>query len=475
MKNTSKSIPGRREILKLLAGGTAAAILPASLKAKSRSSKLPNVVFILIDDLGWSDIGCFGSDFHDTPNIDRLASDGMKFTDGYAACPVCSPTRASIMTGKYPARLQLTDFLKGRRSRVDSPILPAEYADYLPLEEVTIAEALKQVGYTTCHVGKWHLGHLPYYPENQGFDYNIAGSYSGMPRSFFWPEWRGNPPITGRFEGEYLPDRMSDEAVKFIEGHKDKPFFLYLAHYSVHIPIEAKEELIRKYNFKKKGKQNNPIYAAMVESIDQSVGKVMGKLKELGIDDNTAVFFMSDNGGLAVEEGRHTPATTNAPLRAGKGYLYEGGIREPWIVKWPGMVKPGSVCTEPVSSVDFFPTICEMAGSGMKSYRDIDGVSIVPLLKQAGGLDREAIYWHYPHFSNQGGKPGGAVRKGDFKLIERYEDGALELFNLREDISEMNNIAQERPDKVNELHSLLIEWRKSVNANMPRPNPNYVK
>lgn len=459
--------------MRLLAANCAAIAAPGILNGTLKAGEKPNIIFILIDDLGWADIGCYGSDFYETPNIDRLAAQGMKFTDGYAACPVCSPTRASIMTGKYPARLRLTDFLKGRRSRPDSPILPADYADYLPLEEITIAEVLKREGYVTGFIGKWHLGYHPYYPENQGFDVNIGGCHSGAPNSYFWPEWKGNPPIVGRFEGEYLPDRLTDEAIQLIENQQDAPFFLYLSHYSVHIPMEAKLEMLAKYNLKKGGKQSNSIYAAMVESVDQSVGKVMKKLEELNLDKNTIIFFMSDNGGLAVVEGKNTPATVNAPLRAGKGYLYEGGIREPWIVKWPGVIKPGSVCSAPVISVDFLPTICEMASASRN--HEIDGISIVPLLKRSGGINRDAIYWHYPHFSNQGGKPGGAVRAGDFKLIEGYEDGTLELYNLKEDMSERHNLAVALPEKARELLNMLVQWRRSVNANMPIPNPNFGK
>lgn len=436
----------------------------------------PNFVFVLIDDLGWADVGCNGSSFHDTPNVNALAADGMRFTSGYAACPVCSPTRASIMTGKYPARLHLTDYLVGRRMRKDSPVLPALYRHEVPLEEVTIAEVLKGAGYTTCHIGKWHLGGERFYPQHQGFDVNIGGCSSGMPRSFFWPAWGKNPPIVGRMEGEYLPDRLADEAVDFIKANKDKPFFLYLAHYAVHIPIQAKEAMIAKYKAKPHPGtgQDNPIYAAMVESIDQSVGRVMETLKQQEIEDRTVVIFMSDNGGLSVQEGPNTPATCNAPLRAGKGYLYEGGIRVPWIVKWPGSVKPGSTCDLPVSSVDFFPTMSEIAGlEKVVTNGQIDGESIAPLLRQTGKLRRDSIYWHYPHFSNQRGRPGGAIRQGDFKLIERYEDGTLELYDLKNDISEKRNLAVSMPGRAKELHKRLRDWRQSVDATMPPPNPNY--
>ncbi|MDP2895661.1 MAG: sulfatase [bacterium] len=474
----------RRQFLRQMMTCGAAMTMPRFMWGAPSPAHPPNIILILIDDLGWRDVGCFGSTLYETPNIDRLAAEGMRFTDAYAACPVCSPTRASIMTGKYPARIPLTNFIAGRRTREGSPILPADYLLYMPNEEVTIAEVLKSAGYATCHVGKWHMGgEKPYLPESQGFDVNIAGTGSGMPRSFFWPRWKGNPPIEGNFDGEYLSDRLSQEACGFIETHKDEPFFLYLSHYAVHIPIEGKEDKIARYKSKietsppPQGQQNNPYYAAMVESVDDSVGRVLETLRRLKIDDRTVIFFSADNGGLATPEGPRTPATTNAPLRAGKGYLYEGGIREPWIVKWPGVVKPGSICSVPVVSVDFFPTICEMAGldpSSVKTKGPIDGVSIVPSLKNpSASLNREAIYWHYPHYANQGGRPGAAIRVGDFKLIEGYEFGEMELYNLRDDIGETTNLADRLPNKTQQLHRMLRRWRRTVNANMPIPNPDY--
>ncbi|MBN1420318.1 MAG: sulfatase [Planctomycetes bacterium] len=429
----------------------------------------PNIVFILIDDMGWTDGGCLGSPLFETPNLDRLARDGMRFTNGYAACPVCSPTRASIMTGKYPARLRLTNFLVGKRWPADSPIEPVEWQTHLPPAEVTIAEALRAAGYATGHVGKWHLGgEKAYWPESQGFDVNVGGCGSGMPRSYFYPRWKGNPPIEGK-PGEYLTDRLTDAAVAFIEANRGRPFFLYFAHYAVHIPLEAKEEMIRKYRSKVKpgATHTNPIYAAMIESVDESVGRVCAALDRCGIAGRTAVFFTSDNGGLSVKEGANTPATSNAPLRAGKGYLYEGGIREPWIIKWPGAVRPGSVCDVPVTTVDVFPTVLEMAGVERDPALVLDGESIVPLLRERGGLRREAVYWHYPHYSNQGGMPGGAVRKGDWKLIEFYEDGALELYDLSKDIGEAANLAASKPEKVAELRGDLDAWRVRVGAQMP--------
>ena len=478
--STFLPIHGRRLAAAAAVACWAASVCPFRQEARAAEPKRatrPNFVFILVDDLGWADVGCFGSDFYETPNVDRLAARGMKFTDGYAACPVCSPTRASILSGKYPARLKLTNFIAGRRQLDGARVLPADFKLQLDLEEVTLAEALKPAGYTSGHVGKWHLGGKPYWPEQQGFDLNVGGCGAGMPRSFFYPAWTANVPIAEGTAGEYLTDREAAEAVKFIEQNRDRPFFLYLAHYAVHIPLEAKQPMIEKYRAKAErnpgAKQHNPIYAAMVESVDQSVGRVIDALGRLGIAQRTVVFFFSDNGGLATPEGPHTPATTNAPLRAGKGYLYEGGIREPLIVCWPGVTKPGSTCQVPVSSVDFYPTILEMAGVTGEPGQVPDGESLVPLLRQTGGLKRKAIYWHYPHFSNQGGMPGGAVRQGDYKLIHFYDDDRIELYNVREDIGEKNDLAAEIPDKAAELRKLLDDWLRQVDATMCPPNPRW--
>ena len=474
----------RRNFLKMMSLGAASLTMPGLIVAGDRSRRKPNFVFFLIDDMGWRDLGCYGSTFYETPNIDKLAADGMRFTNAYAACPVCSPTRASIMTGKYPARLNLTDYLVGRRR---GKLIPPEYIHQMPLEEITIAEALKKAGYTTGFVGKWHLGDKPYWPERQGFDVNIGGTRSGMPRSYFWPQWRGNPPIEGR-DGEYLTDRLTDEALNFLDANKDNPFFLYLSHYAVHIPLQSKKNLAAKYKAKAKKRppsggprfvpegerqarqvQDHPVYAGMVESVDESIGRVMNKLEQLSVADNTVVIFMSDNGGLSTSEGS---PTSNVPLRAGKGWLYEGGIREPMMIKWPGVVKTASVCAEPVTSTDFYPTMLEMAGLPLRPKQHCDGISLVPLLRQRGKPGRKAIYWHYPHYGNQGGSPGGAVRAGDYKLIEFYEDNRVELYNLKEDIGEKNNLADKMPDKAAELHRMLKDWRKKVDAQMPTPNPD---
>ncbi len=481
----------RRDFLWAMGAGALSAVAsrvsaPADEPTPRRAFRRPNFVFFLIDDMGWADVGCNGSRFYETPNINRLAAEGMRFTDGYAACPVCSPTRASIMSGKYPARIHLTNFIYGQRK---GRLLPPTYEAQMRLEEVTIAEALKEAGYTTCFVGKWHLGDKGFFPEDQGFDVNIGGCRSGMPRSFFWPNWQGNPPIEGR-DGEYLTDRLTDEALKFLDAVAGRPFFLYLSHYAVHIPIEAKEALIEKYRLKAeklgladitprfepegdtqaRQVQDHAAYAAMVESVDQSVGRVLDKLDAMGLADNTVLFFMSDNGGLATAEGS---PTSNLPLRAGKGWLYEGGIREPWLVKWPGVTKPGSACNQPVTSTDFYPTMLDMAGLPARPEQHADGVSIVPLLRGRRQLNRQAIYWHYPHYSNQGGGPGGAVRAGDFKLIKWYEDSRVELYNLRKDIGEQNDLAAKDPRRARNMERMLDEWLTDVDAQMPAPNPDY--
>ncbi|MCU0914128.1 MAG: sulfatase-like hydrolase/transferase [Planctomycetes bacterium] len=484
-------------------GGMAKAAGLGDGETRKKPRGRPNFVFFLVDDLGRQDLGCYGSTFYETPNLDRLAAQGMRFTSAYAACPVCSPTRASIMTGKYPARIRLTNYIAGARP---GKLLSAEYFHYMKLEEVTLAEALKEAGYRTNFVGKWHLGNEPYYPEKQGFDVNVGGCDAGAPPTYFYPYTRGNRSIPGLEQGqpgEYLTDRLADESRKLIEQSKDQPFLLYLSFYAVHIPLQAKKELVEKYTAKAKqlGLEDKPhfatdeqwpktaagdakwratlrtrilqdhaVYSAMMESLDQAVGRVLNKLDELGLADNTIVFFMSDNGGLATAEGQ---PTCNLPLRAGKGWLYEGGIREPMIIKWPGMVKPGSTCDEPVTSTDFYPTMLEMAGLPLKPGQHVDGQSMVPLLKGTGGLQRKAIYWHYPHYSNQGGGPGGAVRMGDFKLIESYEDNRVELYNLRADLGEQHDLAAEMPEKAAELRRMLQQWRRVVDAVMPEPNPKW--
>ena len=460
--------------------------------ADERDDSQPwNFVFFLVDDLGWTDIGCFGSSFYDTPNVDALAASGMRFTDAYAACPVCSPTRASIVTGRYPQRFFATDFFgaaQPERWNRNTRLLPAAYQPRLPHEEITIAEALKEAGYATFFAGKWHLGPQGHWPEDQGFDVNMGGIDRGGPyggRRYFSPY--GNPRLEDGPDGEHLPDRLATETVRFIEEHRDEPFLTYLSFYSVHTPLMAREDLKEKYEARAaelefEGErwgqersrrvrlvQDHAVYGGMVEATDLAVGKVLDALEELELADRTVVFFMSDNGGLSTSEGH---PTSNLPLRAGKGWLYDGGVREPMIVRWPGVTEPGSDCDTPVTSIDFFPTILEIGDVASPDDRQIDGMSLTSLL-QGDELDRGPLFWHYPHYGNQGGAPGGAVRDGDWKLIEWYEDDSLELYNLADDIGEATNVAEQNGEIVERLHGLLKAWREEVGARMPTENPRF--
>ncbi len=461
--------------------------------ALANKAKPLNIVFILVDDLGYMDVSPNNPDtFYDTPNIERLAKSGMRFTNGYAANPVCSPTRYSIMTGKYPSRVNATNFFSGRRS---GKFNPAPLHDRMDLKETTIAEALKAHGYATFFAGKWHLGPTEdFWPTKQGFDVNIGGFNRGGPyggKKYFSPY--GNPRMTDGPDGEHLPDRLASETAKFMENNKDKPFLAYLSFYSVHTPLMAPKELVEKYkakaerlglNGKKefapeeqifgRGKrqarilQKHAVYAAMVESMDKAVGKVLDKLDALGIADHTAVCFMSDNGGLSTSEGS---PTSNLPLRGGKGWLYEGGIREPYMIRWPGKTKPGSTCNTPVTSTDFAPTILAMAGLPALPKQHLDGRSLVPLLegKVDGSLAQRPLYWHYPHYSNQGGIPGAAIRIGDWKLIERFEDGRVHLYNLKDDIGERNDLAAKQRDRVELMRKKLHAWYQQVDAKFLQP------
>ncbi len=457
----------RRDFLRSMGLGAAALAWPQRLGAEPARRDRLNFVFVLIDDMGWADLGCYGNRFNETPHIDRLATEGMRFTDAYAACPVCSPTRASIMTGKYPATLNLTDFIPGHWRPWAKLVVP-EFNQQLPLNEITLAEALKPAGYKTASLGKWHLGGAKHNPPDQGFDVSLVTGGRHI-----YPGFKTRPPRKLE-KGAYLADVLTDEAERFIEAHRDKPFLLYLSHFAVHIPLEGKEDLIRKYEAKPKPKEgvNNPVYAAMIQSVDESVGRIMRKLDALGLSDNTVVIFTSDNGGLRQHyRGIGPIVTSNAPLRAEKGTLYEGGIRVPLIVRWPGVVKPATTCNVPVSSVDYFPTLVEIAGAKPAADHRVDGRSLVPLLRQASGWSREAIYWHYPHYHHA--PPGGAVRQGDYKLIESYEDASLELYDLRKDIGETKNLAKAMPDKAAALRDKLHRWRQSVGAKMPTPNPEH--
>ena len=449
-------------------GATGAALLAgvAPRIAAAASGRKPNIVFILIDDMGWTDAGCYGNRFHETPSIDTLASQGMRFTDAYAACPVCSPTRASIMSGQYPAHVGITDFIPGHQRPYAKLKVPVNRTQYLPLDIVTLAEALKPAGYTCGCFGKWHLGGREHFPDAQGFDDWLVSNG----RHF---DFRTTPP-TEIEKDAYLSEFLTGQAERFLEENKARPFCLYLSHFAVHVPLEARQALIEKYEKKPKPEEgiNNPVYAAMVEHVDHSVGRVMAKLDELGLAGNTLVVFTSDNGGLRQRyDLLGGLVTSNAPLRDEKGTVYEGGIREPLIVRWPGVVEPGSTCSEPVTSVDYYPTLVDIAGAPSPGGQALDGVSIRPLLAQSGGLNREAIYWHYPHYHHS--TPAGAVRAGDWKLIEFFEDGRLELYNLADDISESRNLAAKFPEKALELREKLAAWRTSVNAAMPVPNPDY--
>lgn len=429
----------------------------------------PNIVVFLIDDLGWTDLGCMGSDLYETPNIDRLAREGMKFTNAYSACTVCSPTRAALMTGKYPARLHITDWIHGHKKANPKLLIP-KWTEYLPRDEFTLASALKPAGYTSACVGKWHLGdEKEGYPDKHGFDVNIAGCERGAPPSYFSPY--KIPTLKEGPQGEYLTDRLADEAVRFIDASKDRPFFLYFPHYGVHTPLQAKPDLVEKYRRKIKPgmKHANALYAAMIESVDDSVGRVMARLKDLGLDKNTIIVFTSDNGGLMN-------STTNQPLRVGKGSAFEGGVRVPALVKWPGVTAPGSVCDEPVITPDFYPTLLQIAGvpGEAKHNAGVDGKSLVKLLRDPQArVDRDTIYWHYPHYHPGGATPYGAVRARDWKLIEFFEDMHVELYNLKDDIGEQNDMAGKMPEKANELRDKLHAWRQAVGAQMPTVNPAY--
>ncbi|MBN2271463.1 MAG: sulfatase-like hydrolase/transferase [Sedimentisphaerales bacterium] len=457
---------GRRDFLKVMGLGAAAIVLPGCAGVVRKDSKKageggPNIVFVLADDLGWAELGCYGNKFNETPNLDRLAREGMRFTDAYAAAPVCSPFRAALMTGQWPARVGITDYLRPNDAR------------HLSTDYVTIAEALKRGGYATGIIGKWHLtgyanhGAEEFPPNVHGFDEVIVSENRGIAGgSYFYP-YHFNLEIEQRIKPEeYLVDRCNLEAVEFIERHKNERFFLYLSHYAVHTRLVGREDLVAKYEKKpnagkgNNARRNNPHLAAQIETIDEGVGMIMAKLDELGLAGNTVLIFTSDNGG----EDR---VTSNAPLRAGKSTLYEGGIREPMIVRWPGVVEPASVCAAPIITVDFYPTFLEIAGIEAERGQTLDGVSLIPILK--GGktrLGREALYWHYPldkpHFL--GGRSSGAVRAGHWKLIEFFDDSKVELYNLADDLSEENNLAEKMPEKARELRKLLAIWRTRVGA-----------
>ncbi len=455
-------------------------LLGASLLAMAgsiaRAADRPNVVLIVADDLGWADLGCYGSKFHRTPNLDRLASRGKRFTQAYSASPVCSPTRSALMTGKHPARLHLTDWLPGLADQPSQKSLQPVIRQALPLEEVTLAERLKAAGYATGIIGKWHLGGPGFEPSKQGFEVNVAGDETGTALSYVAPFRKGvrvMPGLKDAPDGQYLTDRLALEAEKFIDDHKAKPFFLYLPHYAPHIPLTAKAETIARYpawDGTPRGRQENPIYAAMLESLDDAVGKVLGALEKAGLTEKTIVIFTSDNGGLAIRAGANTPPTTNAPLREGKGWVYEGGIRVPLIISRPGQIAPG-VETTPVWSADLPLTIADFCD--LPPARDLDGVSLARLIENGEAIPPRSLYWHYPHYHNALSWPGGAIRDGDWKLVQNYETDRVELFHLAKDPGESTNVADKEPAKLRELMSKFSAWRSTIGAQMMATNPNY--
>jgi arylsulfatase A len=436
--------------------------------SSSCAAAKPNFVLILADDLGWTDVACYGSKLYETPNIDQLARDGVKFTQNYSACTVCSPTRAALLTGKYPARLHITDWIPGQMPDNPKLIVP-DWTKYLPLEETTMADVFHNAGYATASIGKWHLGREEYYPDKHGFDFFLAGTDKPNTEHYFSPY--GIPTLPDGPKGEYVTDRLTTEAIRFIDKNKDKPFFLYLPHFAVHLPLQAKQKLIAKYQAKIKpgDAQSNATYAAMIDSLDQSVGRIRRELKKLGIANHTIVVFASDNGG-------RVPTTSNLPLRVGKGSCYEGGTRVPLIINWPGVTKPATVCNAPVISMDLFPTFVEIAGLPDGAKTTLDGVSLVPILRDSGDLKRDELFWHYPHYQHYqkgGTTPYSAIHQGDFKLIEFLADMRVELYNLKKDIGEQRDLASHMPDKVNELRKRLHAWREEVGAQMPTRNPKY--
>lgn len=472
----------------------ASASQAAKVEAKAKTNanaQSPNVLMFLVDDLGYMDIGANNpKTFYETPNIDRLAASGMRFTSGYAACPVCSPTRAAIQTGKSPPRTGVTDYIGAAQPEKwmrPTKMLPASYRDRLALEETTIAETFKASGHSTFFAGKWHLGPEGFWPENQGYDINQGGIDRGGPyggSKYFSPY--GNPKLKDGPPGEHLPDRLATETARFLEAQAQsgRPFFALLSFYDVHTPLMTRDDLRKKYEAKAKTSktdgpewdregerqvrlvQNHAVYAGMVEAMDQAVGKVLDALKRLNLDQNTIVIFTSDNGGLSTSEGH---PTSNVPLRAGKGWLYEGGIRVPWIVRAPGITKPGAVCDAPIASADLYPTLLELQGQPTNP-RKLDGESFAPLLADPDRRwDRGPIFWHYPHYGNQGGAPGSAIRDGDWKLIEWHEDGRVELFNLRDDLSETRDLSQRHPETTRGLQAKLNAWRSETGALMPKP------
>ena len=452
----------------------------------------PNVVVILVDDLGWTDTEVYGSRFYETPHVNQLAADGMRFTRAYAASPVCSPSRSALLSGNHPARINQTNWIPGRDNRSDQRLLEATDQNHLPRSSVTIAEALNQNGYVTAHMGKWHLGGEGHLPKDQGFDLNVAGNKNGSPPDYFWPYKRGGYQLEGLAEtgetGEYLTTRLGREAASFIRENHDRPFFLFLSHYAVHTPLQAPDSLVQKYEAKLDtmrrpersvmGKehghkwlkqQRNPVFAAMVETMDRSVGRVRKALREAGVADETILVFTSDNGGLATDH----PSTSNYPLRAGKGWLYEGGVRVPLILRWPGETEPGTVSRTPVFGTDLYRTILGMTGTPVPEGQGLDGRNLIPRFQDRAQGDRSELYWHFPHYHGGGNVPSGAVRSGQYKLVQYFPTDVVELYDLSTDLREQRDLSQQRPALTDSLLGRLRNWRTRVEARMPKDNPNY--
>lgn len=469
-----------------------AALLFAANPARA-AERPPNIVLFLCDDLGATDLACLGSRFYETPNLDRLASEGARCLEAYAACPVCSPTRASLLTGKYPQRTGITDYIAPNGANQpaqwsrNTRLLPAPYADRLAHSERTLAEMLKEAGYATFFAGKWHLGPETFYPEDQGFDLNLGGIEQGGPyggKKYFSPY--GNPRLPDGPAGEHLPDRLATETVKFVSAQREKPFFAYLSFYDVHTPLMAREDLQKKYEAKRADRKltdefgreeprdvrlnhSHAVYAAMIEAMDQAVGKVLAALKEQSLDRETIVIFTSDNGGLSTSEGW---PTSNRPHRGGKGWVYEGGIRVPLIIRWPGRIEAGALLSTPVISLDLYPTLQAAAHGTRAADQILDGVDLAPLFRNEP-LPERPLFWHYPHYGNQGGAPAAAVREGPWKLVEWLEDDRAELFQLERDPSETLDLATTEPEIVDRLRERLKEWQRSVGATRPTPNPKF--
>lgn len=463
------------------------ACLPSQLDAEI-SDAPPNVVFILADDLGWRDLSCSGSTFYESPNIDRIAHEGKRFTQGYATCQVCSPSRASIMTGKYPARLSITDWIgaaEGTGWKRNTRLLPAMYNHHLPAEDVTIAEAFRAGGYRTFFAGKWHLGGNGSFPEDHGFDENVGGHHRGSPPGGFFAPFK-NPKMQDHEPGESLQLRLGQETANFIARNHERPFLAVLCFYAVHAPLQTTPELWQKYRDKAAQQprpnnrfivdrttpvrqvQDHPVYAGMIEAMDDAVGLVLDKLDEHNLNNNTIVVFTSDNGGVSAGDGK---ATSNLPLRGGKGRQWEGGLREPYFIRWLGEIQPGTSDTL-ATGTDFYPTLLELAGLPPRKSQHVDGVSLVPALRGESVPERP-LFWHYPHYGNQGGEPSSIIHRGDWKLIHYYEDGRNELYNLALDPGEQNDVAGANTDRVKVLHAELTAWLQETGARYPSKNPNF--